>query len=257
MAMRQARRGVTVLALALALAGGARLPVPGFLVAPGPVEPAARYVRVAGARAGGGPILFATVMARPARAADLLAAALPERAVVPHSAVMRRGQSLADYLEEGRAQMDESQHVAVYVALRHLGRPARLEREAGRWRVRTPVPVAVRPPEAAGPSAALAFALEVARQLGAGMPQEAVAATGALDPEGRVLPVGGVPLKVRAAERAGAALVLVPAADAAAARAAARGARVVAVADFAAAVRAALTRPSGPPYNGASLEGGP
>lgn len=249
------RRAAAALGAAAAMVAASALPLPAFVVTAGPVEPAGRYVGTAGRRAGGPPILFPTVLARPARVYDLPAALVPDRALLPRAALLRPGQSLADYLAEGRAQLAESQQVAAYVALRHLGLPARLVRRGGRWRLQTSVPLRLEGAPAAGPSAALAFALELARQLGAGQPPAALAATGALDPDGRVRPVGGVPLKVRAAEAAGAALVLVPAEQADAARAAARRVRVVGVGRFAEAVAAALTGPSGPPYNGHQFGG--
>lgn len=106
---------------------------------------------------------------------------------------------------------------------------------------RFPVRVSVSAPEVAGPSAGLAFTLEIVDRLDPGSDPAGgriVAATGAVWPSGRVVPVGGVRQKVLAARRAGADLVLVPAASAAEARAVAGPVRVVPVDTVADAIRA-------------------
>ena len=85
-----------------------------------------------------------------------------------------------------------------------------------------------------GPSAGLAFALEMLDQLTPGSLTggRMVAATGALDGEGKVLAVAGIGYKARAAAQAGADVLLVPTANADEARRSAPGMRVVAVATF-------------------------
>lgn len=254
--MSAARRIACGLLLAAALVQAARLPLPAFVVAPGLAVPAGRYVRVEGGAAAGADILLTTVVARPARAGDAVVAALrPEEALLPRSALLGPGGSLEEYARAGERALRASQQVAAYVALRYLGRPARLEPAPEGPRLRADVAVRFAPLPVAGPSAGLAFALEVVRQLGGLVPAVPVAATGALRADGRVEPVGAIPFKVRAAERAGARLLLVPSAQAEAARRAARSARVVGVADFAGAVAAALTSSPGGPYNSDSLEG--
>jgi PDZ domain-containing protein len=108
-------------------------------------------------------------------------------------------------------------------------------------RARLPVRVTISPHGLGrGPSAGLAFALEVydavgGRRLAQG---RRVAVTGTIDLDGAVGPIGGVRQKVLGAARRHADLVLVPRENAADARAAARGrVKVVAVSTF----REALT----------------
>ncbi|MEW6522622.1 MAG: S16 family serine protease [Bacillota bacterium] len=86
--------------------------------------------------------------------------------------------------------------------------------------------------EVAGPSAGLAFALEIIDRLlpGTDLSQGGlVAVTGVLDRDGRVLAVGGVQQKTVAAEKAGARYFLVPAENAREASRAARAMHIVAV----------------------------
>ncbi|MDQ7793699.1 MAG: S16 family serine protease [bacterium] len=105
-------------------------------------------------------------------------------------------------------------------------------------RVEGSVEVTIEAGEIGGPSAGLAFALEIVDRL---HPDDLVggrriAATGTVAQDGRVGPVGGVPFKVWAAEREGADLLLVPLTNLAEAQAAARRLQVVAVASLEEAV---------------------
>lgn len=90
-----------------------------------------------------------------------------------------------------------------------------------------------------GPSAGLPFALEIARKLGRNVTHGCrVAATGELDLEGDVLPVGGLKQKTIGARRAGVDVFLVPAGEnATEARENADGLRIVPVRSFQQALR--------------------
>lgn len=84
-----------------------------------------------------------------------------------------------------------------------------------------------------GPSAGLAFALDIVDELGDDVDGgRTIVATGELNLEGDVLPIGGIKQKVIGARRAGADVFLVPDRNAADARAAADGLAIVAVSDF-------------------------
>ncbi len=109
-------------------------------------------------------------------------------------------------------------------------------------RAQLPVKVTISPRGLGrGPSAGLAFTLEVydavsGHTLARG---RKIAVTGTIDLDGNVGPIGGVRQKVLGAVRRGADLVLVPAGNAADARAAAHGrVEVVAVSSFRQALRA-------------------
>ena len=96
-----------------------------------------------------------------------------------------------------------------------------------------------------GPSAGLAFALDIVEELRGGVDRGLeVAATGELALDGEVLPVGGVKQKVIGARRSGADVFLVPAGDnAETARRHAGDLRVVPVESFRQALRALATLP--------------
>jgi len=96
-----------------------------------------------------------------------------------------------------------------------------------------------------GPSAGLAFALDIVEELrGTADRGRKVAATGAIELDGSVTPVGGIKQKVLGARRAGADVFLVPAGDnATEARRHAGDLRVIPVESFRQALRALATLP--------------
>ena len=98
---------------------------------------------------------------------------------------------------------------------------------------RFPVDIEIDAGSIGGPSAGLAFALDIVDELGDDVDGgRTIVATGELTLEGDVLPIGGVKQKVIGARRAGADVFLVPDRNAADARAAADGLEIVAVSDF-------------------------
>ena len=112
--------------------------------------------------------------------------------------------------------------------------------------IRLPVPVRIDAGGVGGPSAGLAFALEVMEKLGRNVDRGyRVAATGQMELDGTVAPIGGVKQKTFGARAAGADVFLVPAAgdNAAEARRYAHGLRIIAVQSFPQALRALATLP--------------
>ena len=106
-----------------------------------------------------------------------------------------------------------------------------------------PVDVKIDAGSIGGPSAGLAFALDVVNELGTDLARgRVIVATGELTLDGKVLPIGGVKQKAIAAERAGADLFLVPDANAAEARAAVDDLEIVPVSTFREAVAALEAR---------------
>jgi PDZ domain-containing protein len=80
--------------------------------------------------------------------------------------------------------------------------------------VRLPVPVTIDAQGIGGPSAGLAFALDILQELGRNVAHgHRIAATGELDLNGRVLPIGGVKQKTLGARRAHVDAFLVPAGE--------------------------------------------
>lgn len=96
-----------------------------------------------------------------------------------------------------------------------------------------------------GPSAGLAFALDILEELGHDVDRGyRVAATGEIELDGTVAPIGGAAQKTIGARRAGVEVFLVPAGDnAAAARREAHGLRIIPVESFQQALRALATLP--------------
>ena len=112
--------------------------------------------------------------------------------------------------------------------------------------IKLPFPVRIRAGSVVGPSAGLAFALEIMEKLGHNVDRgHKVAATGELQLDGRVLPIGGVEQKTIEAKRSHVDILFVPAGDnAVEARKFAGGMRVVPVNTFQQALHALATVPA-------------
>jgi PDZ domain-containing protein len=112
-------------------------------------------------------------------------------------------------------------------------------------RVHLPVPVVIDSQGIGGPSAGLAFALDILQRLGRNVTHgHRIAATGELALNGQVLPIGGVKQKTLGVRKAGVDVFLVPAGDnAREARRYADGVRVIPVENIQQALRALATLP--------------
>ena len=112
--------------------------------------------------------------------------------------------------------------------------------------IRLPLKVSIDAGNVGGPSAGLAFALEVMEELGRNVSRGyKVAATGEISLDGAVTPIGGVKQKTFGVRRAKADVFLVPAGEnAQEARRYANGLRIIAVKTFPQALRALATLPS-------------
>lgn len=111
--------------------------------------------------------------------------------------------------------------------------------------VRLPISVKIDAGNVGGPSAGLAFALDVMEELGRDVDRgRRIAATGEVGLDGSVRPIGGVRQKTIGVRKAGIHVFLVPAGDnAAEARRYADGVRIVPVRNFQQALRALATLP--------------
>ncbi len=116
----------------------------------------------------------------------------------------------------------------------------RVDQEAD---IELPIDIEIDLGQVGGPSAGLAFALEIARMLGRNVTKGCdVAATGELALDGSVLPVGGLKQKTIGAEKTGVDVFLVPAGEnAAEARSHAEDLEIVAVDSYQQALRALAT----------------
>jgi PDZ domain-containing protein len=110
-------------------------------------------------------------------------------------------------------------------------------------RVHLPIPVTIDSQGIGGPSAGLAFALDILQRLGRNVTHgRRIAATGELALNGEVLPIGGVKQKTLGVRRAGVDVFLVPAGDnAREARRYADGVRIIPVENIQQALRALAT----------------
>jgi PDZ domain-containing protein len=107
---------------------------------------------------------------------------------------------------------------------------------------RFPVNVRISTPGIGGPSAGLAFALDIVDERGHDIDRgRTVVATGELSLGGQVLPIGEIQQKTVGAREAGANIFLVPDANAAEARKNAQGLRIVPVSTFSEALAALAT----------------
>jgi PDZ domain-containing protein len=111
--------------------------------------------------------------------------------------------------------------------------------------IQLPVPVRINAGSVGGPSAGVAFALDLMEELGRDVDHGyKVAATGELDLNGDVLPIGGVEQKALGARRAHVDVFIVPAGEnAAVARRYADGMKIVPVRNFQQVLRALATLP--------------
>lgn len=110
-------------------------------------------------------------------------------------------------------------------------------------RVKLPMQIKIDAGGVGGPSAGLAFALDIVQELGHNITHgRRIAATGELGLDGSVLPIGGVKQKTLGVRAAGVDVFLVPAGDnAREARRYADGIRIIAVKNFPQALRALKT----------------
>jgi PDZ domain-containing protein len=144
--------------------------------------------------------------------------------------VVRRNQRTLELRAETRADPDDPGRALLGV---FLGEPDRF---------RFPVDVKINTPGIGGPSAGLAFGLDIVDELGEGLDKgRTVVATGELSLGGHVLPIGEIQQKTIGAREAGADIFLVPDANAAGARRQARGLRIVPVSTFQEALAALAT----------------
>ena len=111
--------------------------------------------------------------------------------------------------------------------------------------IKLPFPVKIQAGSVVGPSAGLPFALEIMEKLGRNVDRGyKIAATGELELDGSVLPIGGVEQKTIEAKRSGVDILLVPAGDnTAEARRFAGSMRVIPVNSFQQALRKLATLP--------------
>ncbi|MFD8573664.1 S16 family serine protease [Streptomyces sp. NPDC059639] len=130
-----------------------------------------------------------------------------DRAVMPRDAVYPAGDSTKEIEKHNQDEMKGSQDAATEAALAYLGDASK------------DVKVTLQLGDVGGPSAGLLFSLGIVDMLdgdGSGgdlTGGKSIAGTGTIDANGKVGAVGGVSMKVQAADRDGATVFLVPKAE--------------------------------------------
>lgn len=110
--------------------------------------------------------------------------------------------------------------------------------------IRLPIPVRIDAGNVGGPSAGVAFALDVLEELGRNVAHgNKIAATGEINADGSIGPIGGIKQKTIGAREAHVDAFLVPGDNAAEARKYADGLRIIPVETFPQALRALATLP--------------
>jgi PDZ domain-containing protein len=205
---RLGRAGAIFVLVAVFLAFNS-LPTGYFAVYPGPVRSLQGVVTVDGKPAPRTSFYMVAVAAKEAGPYELLRAAVDPGIGVWSKREVYGDMTPEQYAAESKALMEKSQNTAAYLAFRASG----FDVAPGEP---PPLGFTVRSGEVLGPSAGLAFALEMVssltgKDLAGG---RKIAATGVLDSEGRVAAVGGIAQKAIACREDGIDVFIVPAEDA-------------------------------------------
>lgn len=231
------RRAAAALAVVL-LTAGLTLPSPFVTVAPGPVVSLGKLVSLKGRQSVGEPFYMVTVSVKEARWYEALAAAVDHRAAVRNRRTITGGRDLAEYSREMADLMKDSRQRAIRLSYEAAKAPCP-EQSAGL--------VCIGDSEVLGPSAGLAFALQLSgillgEDLTGG---KRVAATGVLNDRGQILAVGGIEQKAISCRKNGIEVFIVPASNFESASRLAKGITVVPVKTLSEAIIAArsLARP--------------
>lgn len=201
-----------------------------FAVRPGPVRPLTGLVRVAGSPAPETSFCMVAVVAEKASVYGLVRALLDPSQEVWSKRDVYAGKTAAQYAQEQRTLMERSQRTAAYLAFKESGFSVGPDDPL-------PMEVSVESGEVLGPSAGLAFALEIASVLQGDLTRgRKIAATGVLDESGEVLPVGGIAQKAASCRAQGIEIFVVPAANELEARRWAGDMNVIGVRTFSEAV---------------------
>ncbi|OPC82760.1 hypothetical protein B4N89_19070 [Embleya scabrispora] len=123
-----------------------------------------------------------------------------EESVVPRKSIYPDGKSVEQVVETNVKDMVKSQDSATVAALRYLGKSPE------------DVKVTLHLSDVGGPSAGLFFALGIVDKMTEGQLTggRTIAGTGAIDTSGKVGEIGGLPMKLLAAKRAGATVFILP-----------------------------------------------
>lgn len=205
---RRLGRWAVAASLAVILSAMAWLPTGYLVVYPGPVRSLEGLVSVEGKARPATSFFMVAVIAREASGFDVVRASFDPEADVWSKREVYRGRTPREYAEENELLMASSKETAALAAFRACG----LDVRQGQ---RLPPGYSIESGEVLGPSAGLAFALEmVATVSGEDLTRgRKVAATGFVDSSGEVGPVGGIAQKTIACRESGVEVFIVPLAE--------------------------------------------
>ncbi|MFN0155215.1 MAG: S16 family serine protease [Gaiella sp.] len=168
--------------------------------------------------------------------------ALTPRALREAVGNVRPGESVVVTFERGEKTLELT--LRTIDSPREAGRPVIGIIVAQAARIELPVEVTIDLGDVGGPSAGLPFALEVLQRLGRDVDRGyRVAATGEIELDGSLAPIGGIKQKTTGVRRSGAEVFLVPVENLAEARKYAKGMRVIGSHTFKEALRALAALP--------------
>jgi len=203
-----------------------------FAVYPGPVTNLASMVDVSEHPPGDSSFYMVYVMAKDASVLDCIVAAFSRTIALWPKEQVLGGMTPEEYKNKNVDLMAESQQIAASTALRAQNIDMS---EQGTF----PVSVSIHAGEIQGPSAGLAFALEIFNRTGVDLLQgRRIACTGVLLADGSIQGVGGVAQKTIACEKEGIDIFVVPKVNYDEALRFARSVQIIGVSTFEEAVRA-------------------
>jgi PDZ domain-containing protein len=208
---RRSSAFVLTIAVLVTLALLALTPTPFFLISPGPAVDLSSRIAVEGRVPTHRHFYLTDISVRRATVLWLAAGLWPGTRIVRRDALVPRTLTEREYDRLLDAAMDDSQHVAAYVAERAAGLGVPPRRESGDMPA-LPGPVHFSIDDVGGSSGGLMFALAIYAELTSDRWRApgAIAGTGTLAWDGRVGPIEGTFQKLLAAKRVGARIFLVP-----------------------------------------------
>lgn len=213
---------------------GQYVPTGLLAVSPGPLKNLGAVIRLDGYPPKPNSFFMVSIVAKEANLYTVLGALFDPNVELWSKKAVFGSKSPEEYVRDNQKMMDESKQRALFLALKKEGIVTSQS---------DPFPMAVdiNTGEVAGPSAGLAFFLEILLRVDGRLElKDKVAATGMLDDSGNVLAIGGIAQKTVACREKGIKIFLTPKGNVSAAKALAKNMKVVGVSNVDEAVQVLL-----------------